>query len=382
MLDRRNFLFGAAAALGRPLQWSNEKNVSWTTELHGGGQSSPATFRNRIFATSSTGTDLFAEVLDAATGSQLWLRKVPASSPALSLAAPGPLAESDRYYALFTSGDLTGFDQTGNTLWGRRLSETFGAIDSAASLARTREAVIAYFSARGRNFLIAVDPQSGKIDWRVERPIPGASGTPVVTTAWNREVIVVANRGSIEGYSTVDGQLLWQREDMPRDAVIAPAGDAIVVGSAVAHGCAMLRLLPPGREPELVWKAEHATSAGAPPLVHDGFAYFSSPGGVLFCLDAASGKQVWTAPLKLSPSVALRGEGSLVYCFLQDGTTFVYESGRTPRKLAENALPAAAPLHAASLVPDGLLVRSANRLFHLATAPVAKPKPLWTPPKS
>lgn len=382
MLDRRTFLFSMAAAAEAPVQWSAERNLAWTAELAGSGHSTPAAFRDRIFVTSASASDLFVDTLDAGSGTQIWARRLPSSSPAESLATPSPIAEADRYFALFASGDLAGFDQTGNTLWRRRLAEGFGAIDSTASLARTHDAVVAFFSARGRNFLVAVDPQSGKIDWRIERPVPGASGAPVVTTAWNRQVIVVSNRGVVEGFSIVDGQLLWQREDMPRDAVIAPADGLIVLGSAVPAGSAMLRINPPGREPDLVWKAEQATSAGAPPLVHEGLAYFASPGGMLFCLNAETGKQVWTAPLKLSPCVALLGDGPRIFAFLQDATTFVYETGRTPRKLAENVLPAAAPLQSVRALDRSFLLRAPNRLFRVGGPAASKTKPVWGLPKS
>ena len=46
---------GVSPEKGMPVEWSNEKNVAWRTELGGLGVSSPVVWSERVFVTYQTG---------------------------------------------------------------------------------------------------------------------------------------------------------------------------------------------------------------------------------------------------------------------------------------------------------------------------------------
>jgi outer membrane protein assembly factor BamB len=142
---------------------------------------------------------------------------------------------------------------------------------------------------------------------------------------------------------------------------------------------AALKVYPNVREPDVLWRAENATAHFASPLVHDGCVYLVNKPGFLYCLDLATGRELWTAKLNGEHWAAPMAAGERVYFFGVDGTTTVFAAGPKPKKLAENVLPEAGRLYAAAPLEGGLLFRTPNRLLRVSAPAAAKPKYEWKP---
>ncbi|HBE43523.1 MAG TPA: quinonprotein alcohol dehydrogenase, partial [Bacteroidales bacterium] len=67
---RGNRLDGVADVANVPLKWSNESGMTWKTEIHGKGWSSPVVYGNQIWITTATedGKELYAVCVDFQTG--------------------------------------------------------------------------------------------------------------------------------------------------------------------------------------------------------------------------------------------------------------------------------------------------------------------------
>ena len=372
-----------------PREWAPDKNIAWSADVPGKGESAPVLWKDRIFVTSASGGNLLVSAYDTKTGSQVWSRQL-ASSPGMTVGAfPTPLAEAGRMFALFDSGDVAAFDDSGNVLWQRSLSARYGPWTGkrgvATSLRRTKDAVIVFVSQRDMSFLLAADPETGKTDWKVDRPQPAESwSTPAVLTAWQREIIVLCAGGAVEGYSTQDGKLLWRKDGIPgtlRPSPLPAGENRVLIASSERGSNLLLRINPPGREPDILWRAENIASGHSSPLVYDGVAYFISPPGALFALDVETGKALFTERLPAEQGASPVAWRDRIYFFGLDGTTAVMAAGRKPARIAVNKIPGSDPVHGVAAADDALYFRTPSRLIRVGIPAAPKPK-LWTPPKS
>ena len=449
-MKRRSFLFclpAAAAdwpsfrgdgtsistATDLPRDWAPDKNIAWSADIPGAGQSCPVVWKDQVFVTSTSGRqkeDLYLNAYDVKTGSQVWSKRlaspqaaatglrtppvspspssgagaliskapaalgVPAlpSSAAASVgaayASPTPFAEAGRVFALFETGQLGAFDERGNVLWQRSLSALYGPWTGkhgvATSLRRTQDAVIVFVAQSDKSFLLAADPETGKTDWKVDRPQPAETwSTPVVVYAWQREIIVLCAGGAVEGYSTYDGKLLWRKEGISGTRFVSPipAGEnRVLIASSERGSNLLLRINPPGREPDIVWKSQNVTTGFSSPLIYDGVAYFVSAPGALFALDLETGKELFSDRLSGEHWASPIAWKNRICFFALDGTTTIIESGRKLVKIATNKIPGNGPVYGVAAADDALYFRMPGRLVRVGIPVPPKPK-LWTPPK-
>lgn len=373
-----------SASATLPLEWSPDSGIAWSVRLPGPGASSPVIWKDLAFvATEGSLPCLTAFSVDK--GGVRWQQKASAAEqkvvPGLT---PTPLVEPTRVYALFESGEFFCYTHDGRLLWKRQLADDYGGfrgpLRDAGSPARSADHVLVLVARRDRGYLAALDPDSGTTDWKVDRPANDeCTITPVVARAWGRELAILDGGGVIEGRSTVDGKLLWQRTGLDANPSVSPSfaehpktGEPLVV----THNSAF-KFFPPGRPPELLWKARNASAAFASPLVHEGQVYFID-GGLLRAVDLAQGTELWSARLHGEHWVTPIAAAGRIYCFGIEGTTSVFEAGPKARLLAENALGNVGRVTGVAVGADFFLVRTSERILRLSSPPPAKRKYEWT----
>src|SRR4029434_7476481 len=97
-----------------PTQLGNSEHVAWKTDLPGQGLSSPILVGDRVFLTCSSGLKqqrLHVVCVNSADGSRRWERQFWATGRSMChekarVAAPTPVSDGQRIYALFSSNDL------------------------------------------------------------------------------------------------------------------------------------------------------------------------------------------------------------------------------------------------------------------------------------
>ena len=104
----------------------------------------------------------------------------------------------------------------------------------------------------------------------------------------------------------------------------------------------VLAVKPDGRgdvtATHVVWRVTRGAPKKPSMLLAGDLLMMVNDTGVVTCLDAHTGAEVWTARLTDSYSASpILSEGR-VYFFSEDGTATVIEAGRTFNKLAENTL--------------------------------------------
>jgi outer membrane protein assembly factor BamB len=139
-----------------------------------------------------------------------------------------------------------------------------------------------------------------------------------------------------------------------------------IASRPVEHGLLAIR---PGGQGEVtkshvLWREKKSIPEVPSPLVYQGRAYLVRDGGVVSCLDAATGKLLYRE--RLGPGGAyfaspMAGDGRL-YAASERGVVTVFAAGDAFRVLARNDL--GEPIHATPAAADGkLYVRTAGHLY-------------------
>ncbi len=155
----------------------------------------------------------------------------------------------------------------------------------------------------------------------------------------------------MDGYDAQTGKLLWSHAGLAGNGIssVTVQGGRVYVGAgpgqrekdadSIPSSNCCLRIRPDTKAGyEVVWKAKKVGCHYVSPLVHRGHAYYVNQAGVLHCLDAKTGKEVYarrtSGPCWAEPIAAAEH----VYLFHKDGRTTVVKAGARFEAVATNRL--------------------------------------------
>ncbi len=361
---------GAAPGTALPLKWGEGQNVRWKTAVHGRAWSSPVIFENRLWMTTATpdGRELFVVTLDPATGKILRDIKLfdvdkPQSIHAFnSYASPTPVAEAGRVYVTFGSAGTAAVDAaSGRVLWERRDIECNHYRGAGSSPIIFRNLLLMHFDGSDRQFVLALDKQTGKTVWRTERSVdfndigpdgkPQAEGdlrkayaTPAIVTVNGTPVLVSIGSKAAYGYDPLTGRELW-RIDEPTSYSTSSRpvqGHGLVFFTTGFNTGQLLAIRPDGAgnatASHIAWRVTRGVSRKPSVALVGDLLFMINDSGILSCIEARTGALVWSARLGGTYSASPLTAGNRVYLFSEDGKTTVVEAGREYKVLAENVL--------------------------------------------
>src|SRR2546426_4389002 len=211
---------GVSTSIGLPIEFGPDKNVLWKTSLPP-GHSSPVLTRNRIFITAHTkekeNHKLLVICLDRQSGKLLWQREVPRTqSGRLQLvngpASPSPVTDGENVYVFFQEFGMVSYDAAGKERWKLPLGPFnmfygFGA----SPILIDDKVILPVDQDNPTSFLIAVDKNSGRVRWKVERPevISGYSTPIVYQPKQGAKQIIIPESFQLSAYSVEDGKRVW-----------------------------------------------------------------------------------------------------------------------------------------------------------------------------
>jgi len=370
-----------ASGDGYPLEWSLEKNLAWDVQLPGYGQSSPIVQGSQVFLTALEGPykeTLSVLSLSLDTGELLWRRNFSPTqrvkvSDMVSKAAPTPAADADSVYVFFETGEFLALGHDGELRWQRSLVEEYGQFQGrhgiGSSLRLTDHGVLVLAAHSGPSFLLSADKDTGENRWRSERPHGIAWSTPAVCRHRDQEIILAGGGDRLDAFRSRDGSLIWSMEGLEGNRVPSPTpfpGGAIVGSSKKGHNLAIR--FPNGNEdrPAILWRAANATTYFCSPLVYRDHAYFVNKAGVVFCLNLASGDELWKQRLQGQNWVSPIGAGDQVYFFSMKRGTDVLRASSRFEKLAENPPLASGRQYGVAAANAAFLIRYGERLIKIA----------------
>lgn len=227
---------GAGTDDAQPLpdRFGPTHNVVWKTPLPA-GHSSPVLFRDRVYVTGEENNQLVTLSLDRATGRVVWRRELERRhtlpvDKRNHPASPSPAADDEQVYVFFQDVGLVAYDHAGTERWRVPLGPFTNAYGMGASPIVVDDLVILVCDQSVGSFMLAVDRQTGKVRWRVERPeAKTGHSTPIVyRPAGAAPQLLVPGSFSLVAYS-LSGEKLWWVNGLAFEMKATPVIDGDVV---------------------------------------------------------------------------------------------------------------------------------------------------------
>ncbi len=371
---------GAYPQADPPTEWDADsgRNILWRVKV-GKGQSTPLAVGRCVLVTSEPDR---LTALDAADGKVLWTRtsgydslppeikapaKNPPTSPNCGYSTPTSASDGQAVYAAFGTGVVACYDLAGTRRWLRYLDmrQTTEYGRSASPLLAHGKLIVSLGG------LVALDARTGRTLWQT----PEAKmtyGTPAVATIGRSEVVFTPGGDCVR---LADGKILARR--LAASTYTSPLVDSGVVYYLDSSSVAIK--LPAqaveGFQPEKLWDSDDLDGEFfTSPLLWGGILYTASNAGVLYAMEAKTGKILWQKELEIRnasgkpgsppgniyPSPTLAGRRLLVGNDV--GQMLVLVPGGEYRETARNRLDQGS---GASPLPAGkrLFLRGGDKLY-------------------
>lgn len=343
---------GWAFSQSAPVHFGVEDRVRWRAQVPGRGHSSPIVVGSRVFLTTADEARQTQHVLayNRDTGQLLWQREVnrgafPERNHSKNTEATPTIAcDGRRLFATFYNHDrvqLVCLDLLGNILWNqsaggfRPRRYEYGYAPSPLLYKHT---VIVSAEWDGPSFLVAFRRDTGDVVWRTPRPDNTSYSSPVVGLTAGKDQLLISGANKVSSYDPLTGRLMWS-----------------VTGTTAATCGTMVwdhhRVYASGGFPDSQTIAVQADGSGQVAwsnnqkcyersmLIHHGYLYAINDGGILFCWEAATGKERWrqrlSGPFSASPILV----GEHIYWANEHGKIYVFKANPLRFDLvAENQL--------------------------------------------
>jgi outer membrane protein assembly factor BamB len=198
-----------------PADFGPQKNVVWKTDLPP-GHSSPILSGDRIFLTAIDHEKLVTFCLDRTTGKINWRREVPRDRKGElhkmnGPASPSPTSDGKNVFVFYYDFGLVSYGPDGNERWRMPLGPFNNPFGMASSPVLVGETLLLNLDGETDSFFLAVNKNTGKVLWRVERPeFTRGFSTPVIwTPPGGKPQALVAGSYQLTAYSVETGKAIW-----------------------------------------------------------------------------------------------------------------------------------------------------------------------------
>ncbi len=379
---------GHSDGTGLPRRWSEQEKIAWKTPIPGRGWSSPVVWGEKVWMTTATeeGHRLSVLAVDVESGRlvhEILLFEVPEPQPidpTNSYASPSPVIEQRHVYVHFgTYGTACLATESGETLWARRDFPVDHQKGPGSSPVLFEDLLIFPCDGNDVQYLVALEKVTGRIVWRTERSVDLTArhpdyrksfSTPLILRFKGQPQLISTAAGAAFAYDPRSGRELWQVRYGGHTNVARPVTDGRVVYINTGYARPELWAVRLGgsgdvTDTHVLWKVTRSVSIKPSPVLIDGRLYMvTDAGGILTCLDAATGDEI--ASRRLGGNYAaspVYADGRIYFCS-EEGRTTVIAPGDELRILAENQLDDGI-LASPAVVGNSLLLRTTDFLYRI-----------------
>jgi outer membrane protein assembly factor BamB len=321
-----------------PKTWPEKLTTKWKITV-GEGYASPLLGGGRILQFARQGDDDVAMAIDPANGKILWRQSYPAPyEPVRSAARHGkgpkstPLYYDGKLYTFGISGILSCFDAaTGKLEWRKEYSKEFKAtwpqFGTSMSPVIGDGLLVALVGTNDDGAIVAYDAKSGAQKWIWKGDGPAYTSPVITETGGVKEVVTLTQKNAV-GLSLKSGELLWKIDFPGRSGMNIPTplrfGQRLIL--AGDPGTMLVQVNKNGNTwtVEKAWQITELTMRFSSPVQKGNliFGFSNRNGGIFFCVDAESGKTLWTSDPKQGDNVVIYIAGDLLF-LLKDSAELI-----------------------------------------------------------
>lgn len=376
---------GVALAGDPPIEWTEEENIKWKTEIPGIGHATPIIWGDQIILLSAIQTDreikpeqpeetqeersqmtpakinfihqFVALSVERENGSIQWQTILREELPHSqthefgSWASNSPTTDGEKIYAYFGSHGLFALNMEGEILWERDLGpmEKVMSFGEGSSPVLYKDKLIIQRDHEGSSFLHLLNKDTGGDILMIARDEISSWSTPYVFEDEGSPQVITSATNKIRSYDLETGDIIWECSGMTRNVIPSPVMDNGIVylmsgfrGNAVVAVDVSRARGDITDTDAIVWKYGADTPYTPSPLLMENKLYFlKSNNGFITCLDAGNGeayyanqrlegiKNIFTSPVGVKDRIYIAGT---------NGLTFVLKSGGDFEVMSKNAL--------------------------------------------
>ena len=378
---------GHSHSASLPLQWSENRNISWKTAIHGKAWSSPVVWDEQIWMTSATedGKELFAICVDAATGKIVHditvfeIAEPMFCYPYNSYASPTPVAEEGRLWVHYGSAGTACLDTAeGKILWTRQDLPCDHWRGPGSSPIVFRDLLIINFDGYDLQYVVALDKHTGKTVWKTDRSIDYGTDNGDLKKAYctskvfehqsRLQLVSPAAVGTV-AYDPLTGKELWKVYHGGFNPAARPLYSHGLVIINTEGGLRLLAVRPDGTgdvtQTHIAWSYGRATPTRPSQLIVGDHLYMVNDQGIVTCLDVRTGEPTWTHRMGGRHSASPIHADGRIWLFDEEDRSRVIEANpREFRLLAENPLDAGC-MASPAVIGDALIVRTKTHLYRI-----------------
>lgn len=402
---------GTGVASGAPpIEWAEDKNVRWKSDIPGLGSASPIVWGDRVFiltaigetapaapaggrprragfhgvAAPTTPIDWAVIAYDTDDGSEVWRRVARSQVPYAgkhatnSYASASAITDGEHLWAFFGSYGLHCLDMDGNLVW----ELDFGAMQArlgfgeGASPAIHGDTIVVIWDQEAQSWIGAFNKHTGDELWRVDRDEPTTWATPFIVEHDGVTQVITSGPNRVRSYDLADGKLLWEGPGLTANTIPSPIyADGVVYLAAGFRGSALMAVDLSRAQGKIDgtdairWRIERDTPYVATPLLLDNIVYYTkSINAIISAVRAGSGEKLFgpqridgLSEIYASPTAA----NGYVYLLGRDGGATVLRHGEEYEVVAQNTLDDGFDASPA-IVGDSLYLRGRTSLYRIA----------------
>ena len=330
---------GVVAGFVAPKVWPEQLKSKWKIQV-GIGHASPLVVGKTVYLHSRQGENEVVAAYDIETGKVIW-RDSYVVDYTMHMAATGhgkgpkstPVFAGGRLFTLGITGVLSCYDDAkGKLAWRKEFVQRFGEkspdFGTAMSPMVDKGLVIVHAGGNNKGGLVALDAATGAEKWAWTGDGPGYASPIAVEIAGKRQ-FVTQSRKHIVGIWADNGGLLWQ---IPFDTeyvqnIVTPIQFRdLLIFSGINKGTFAVRIGWKDKwVTETVWQNKEVSMYMNSPVMSGNLLFGMSHRnkGQFFCLDAATGKTLWTGDPRQGENAAMLIAGDTIFSLTNDADLIV-----------------------------------------------------------
>jgi len=380
-----------------PMVWNDSTNILWKTPIEGKGWSSPVVYGNQVWVTTAidNGKKMYAVCVNINTGKKIYdlllfqPDTIQSKHAINTYATPTCCIEEGFVYAHFgTYGTACIFTATGEVVWKRTDLKCKHAQGPGSSPILYKNLLILHYDGTDVRYVVALDKKTGKTVWKTDRPqelykgmAPIASKayiTPIIINVKGEDLLISSASPALIAYNPMNGKEVWRFVKGHETTIAAPFTENGVLyyysswttpPETVETMVELVAVNPVGKgditQSNILWKMESPKDQLSTPVIKDGKIYTVDNKNLLMCIDAKTGKLIYSSKLKQKYNSSPIYAGGNVYFTSVKGETMVIKPGNTLQVVSENKLSGGEVYATPAFVRNSILLRTDKYLYRI-----------------